>query len=140
MQSVLLEQIKRLDTVFNIGYRYMSVFNPILEPKGSMVFATNSLPLAAGPIISDPYLMEKRRSEMVDRLMIAMKEQELDPLINETFSMLYTTNLMGIYEMVKGLKRGLGVKPARRIIDKVYYKGAYDDINAIVKYIKEREK
>ena len=42
--------------------------------------------------------------------------------------------------MAKGLKRGLGTKPARRIIDNVYYKGAFDDVNVIIKYLKERGK
>ena len=140
MKSILLENIERLDTVKNIGYKHISVFDPNLTINGSMVFASSNLPYNATNIINNRDLMYERSEDMKDRLLTTIREQELAPLITETFSMLYVTNIMGIYEMVKGLKRGLGTKPARRIIDNVYYKGAFDDINAVVKYLKERNK
>ena len=142
MESKLLQEIQRYDSVRNVGYQHISCFNRDEVIVGSMVRSSMTIQQNEinGPYgISNESYMAERSGELKKSLLKTLSEIETGHMITECTSALYVTNIAGAYEVLKGLRRGLGTKAARRIVDKVYYQGAFDDILMVTKYMTGRK-
>jgi len=141
MESKLLTEIQRYDSVRNVGYQYLSCFNRDVEPTGNMVHMSNAISMTNDYIqnLSNPNIFENKSMYMKSSLLDTVSNMTTNHMVTENTSVLYVCNLPAMYEILKGLRRGLGTKSARKLLDKTFYKGAFDDILEVTKYTKGKK-